>query len=180
MSLPVLPSRPLHPGPVVRGKVHAAVWLARQLARLSPQRLREVMTTLSRGARAADHAEARQARDEVLSVSARCCGPEACLPRSIAVALLCRTRGTWPTWCVGVLAAPPFLAHAWVEVDGRMVDEPVASDFYRKFFAVRPAGQPPAPTVAPDSAGLRVGPTGSSAGPRPPAAVTQRWEGREP
>jgi hypothetical protein len=140
MSLPVLPSRPLHPGLAVRGTVHAAELIARRLARLSPQRLRAVMTTLSKGAHAADYAEARQARDEVLSVSARCCGPEACLPRSIAVALVCRSRGTWPAWCVGVLAAPPFLAHAWVEVDGQMVDEPVDSDFYRKFFAVGPDG----------------------------------------
>lgn len=140
MSLPVLPTRPLRPRLAVRGKVHVAVWVARRLARLSPRRLREVMTALSRGARAADYPQARQARDEVLSVSTWCCGPEACLPRSIAVALVCRTRGTWPAWCVGVLAAPPFLAHAWVEVDGQMVDEPVDSDFYRKFFAVRPDG----------------------------------------
>lgn len=95
------------------------------------------MTLLSRGARVADHAEARQARDEVLSVCPRHCGsPTACLPRSIAVALVCRSRGTWPTWCVGVRAAPPFLAHAWIEVAGEMVDEPVDGDCYRKFFTV--------------------------------------------
>jgi hypothetical protein len=140
MNLPVLPSRTLRPGPVVRGTVLVAVLVARRLARLSPQRLRAVMTTLSGGARAADYDEARQARDEVLNLSARCCGPEACLPRSIAVALVCRSRGTWPAWCVGVLAAPPFLAHAWVEAGGQMVDEPVDSDFYRKFFAVGPDG----------------------------------------
>jgi len=157
MSLPVLPSRPLRPRLAVRLKVRAAVWVARRLAKRSPQRLKAVMTLLSRRARAADRAEARQARDEVLSVSPRQCGsPAACLPRSIAVALVCRTRGTWPTWCVGVLAAPPFLAHAWIEVAGAMVDEPVDSDYYRRFFAVEPIRDAAeALTASPNSAGHR-------------------------
>ncbi|MFF3484523.1 lasso peptide biosynthesis B2 protein [Streptomyces sp. NPDC002701] len=159
MSLPVLPSRPLRPPLAVRLEIRTAVWVARRLARRSPQRIRAVMTLLSRGVRAADRAQARQARDEVLSVSPRYCGPPAaCLPRSIAVALLCRTRGTWPTWCVGVLAAPPFLAHAWVEVAGEMVDEPVDSDCYRKFFAVEPVrGPTDARAASTNSAGHRSG-----------------------
>ncbi|GAA2972940.1 lasso peptide biosynthesis B2 protein [Streptomyces enissocaesilis] len=142
MSLPVLPSRPLRPRLAVRLKVRCAVGLARLLSTRSPQHIRSVMTALSARTCPADYAEARQARDEVLSVSPRCCGPSACLPRSIAVALLCRTRGTWPTWCVGVVAAPPFLAHAWIEVAGEMVDEPVDSNCYRKFFAVEPVRDP--------------------------------------
>lgn len=157
MSLPVLPSRPVRPRLAVRLKVRTVVWIARRLAKRSPHRLKAVMTLLSKRARAANHAQARQARDEVLSVSPRQCGsPAACLPRSIAVALLCRTRGTWPTWCVGVLAAPPFVAHAWIEVAGRMVDEPVDSDCYRKFFAVEPIREPvDALAASPNSAGHR-------------------------
>ncbi|MBY8853914.1 lasso peptide biosynthesis B2 protein, partial [Saccharothrix sp. MB29] len=77
----------------------------------------------ARTARPSTYAEARLARHTVLTVSTRCCGDNACLPRSLATALLCRTRGHWPTWCAGVVAAPPFTAHAWVEAEGRMVDE---------------------------------------------------------
>lgn len=139
MTTPVLPSRPLRPRLAVRIRVRLLVLVARVLAKRSPQCIRRVMTAFSAGTRAAGHGEARQARDEVLSVSTRCCGPSACLPRSIAVALLCRSRGTWPTWCVGVVAAPPFRAHAWIEVAGEMVDEPVDSACYRRFFAVEPA-----------------------------------------
>lgn len=47
----------------------------------------------------------------------------ACLPRSLAIVLLCRFRGAWPTWCAGVRRAAPFSAHAWAEVDGCSVGE---------------------------------------------------------
>ena len=45
------------------------------------------------------------------------------MPRSIATALLCRMSGTWPTWRVGVRTVAPFSAHAWVEAEGKPVDE---------------------------------------------------------
>lgn len=140
MSLPVLPERPLRLSPWSGLLARAAVFTAYRLAKRSPRRIRAVLTRVRGGAPAATYEQAKAARDAVLTVSTKCCGPEACLPRSIAVALLCRARGHWPTWCVGVIAAPPFQAHAWVEAGGDVVDEPVDASFYERFFAVPPAG----------------------------------------
>lgn len=139
MSLPVLPDQPMRV-PLSTGMAARLVVLAGyRLANRSPKRIRSVLVKVRGNARAATYEEARNARDTVLTVSTKCCGPEACLPRSIAVALLCRLRGCWPTWCVGVITAPPFLAHAWVEAEGEVVSEPVGGSYYRKFFAVAPA-----------------------------------------
>ena len=115
-----------------------AVVVARGLAMLPPRRIRAVLTVLRRGARPAGYAEAKAARDLVLAVSLRCLGPQGCLPRSLATAVLCRLSGRWPTWCVGVRKAPPFGAHAWVEADGRMVDEPLPDGYFARLTAVPP------------------------------------------
>lgn len=66
-----------------------------------------------------------------LAVSLRCLGPQGCLPRSVAVVLLCRLSGAWPTWCAGVRVMPPFGAHAWVEADGVPVDENLPAQYFR-------------------------------------------------
>ena len=50
--------------------------------------------------------------------------------------LLCRQRGYAPTWCVGVVATPPFAAHAWIEADDRIVDEPIDASYLRTFYRV--------------------------------------------
>jgi transglutaminase superfamily protein len=114
-----------------------AVGAARLLARLSPRSLRRVLTMLARGATAASYAQALAARREVVSVSILCAG-EGCLQRSVATALLCRARGTWPTWCTGVRTRPYFKAHAWVEADGRPVDEPEDTDLLKVVISVPP------------------------------------------
>jgi hypothetical protein len=72
-----------------------------------------------------------------VAVSVLCAG-EGCLQRSLATALLCRLRGTWPTWCTGVRTMP-FSAHAWVEADGEPVDEPHPAGHYRPVITVPPA-----------------------------------------
>jgi hypothetical protein len=108
------------------------------MARLSPARIREVLTVLRRGARPATYTGAKQSRDAVLAVSLMCAGPQGCLPRSLATALLCRMTGTWPTWCTGARKKPPFGAHAWVEADGRMVDEHLPADYFIRLMAVEP------------------------------------------
>ncbi|GAA4936911.1 lasso peptide biosynthesis B2 protein [Streptomyces coeruleoprunus] len=110
------------PGLGTRLTVHAAVAAARLLAHLPPRRIRAVLGLARRGARPARFAEALRARREVTAVSTLCAG-RYCLPRSLATALLCRMRGHWPTWCSGVRTSP-FGAHAWVEAEGRPVDEP--------------------------------------------------------
>ncbi|MGW6055065.1 lasso peptide biosynthesis B2 protein [Streptomyces sp. NPDC055189] len=139
----VLPEVPVRVSPATRLTGRLAVAAAGKLAGKPPKRLREILVRASSGARAATYEEAKLARDEILMISPACRGRNACLPRSISTALLCRTRGIWPTWCVGVVASPPFGAHAWLEVDGDIVDEPIGSDFYRSFFRVAPPGSVP-------------------------------------
>ncbi|MCX5047739.1 MULTISPECIES: lasso peptide biosynthesis B2 protein [unclassified Streptomyces] len=120
-----------------------AVAAARVLASRRPARLRSVLEFLRRGAPPATADQALQARQAIVSVSLRCAG-QACLQRSIAVALLCRFRGVWPTWCTGVRTSP-FAAHAWIEVAGLPVGEPVPAGHYRPLLVVPPAGRRGAP-----------------------------------
>jgi len=136
MTIPVLPGTHVKTSLPGRLTARAAVGFARILAKRKPKKIKRILTTLRAGARPASFAEARAARDTVLTVSPRCCGSRACLTRSIASVLLCRARGRWPTWCVGVLAAPPFTAHAWIEAEGRMVDELLDGTCYRQMISV--------------------------------------------
>jgi hypothetical protein len=114
--------------------VHAAVAVARLLATRRPAHIRAVLRRLPAGRRAATYDEVSAVRDEVTAVSLICAAREGCLPRSLAVVLLCRLAGCRVTWCVGVRRVAPFGAHAWVEVDGRMVDEPYPSGYFRPLF----------------------------------------------
>ncbi|RJO78080.1 lasso peptide biosynthesis B2 protein [Nocardia panacis] len=118
-----------------RPPILLAVTLAQLLAHRPPERIRATLSSLRRGARPATYAQAQQARNQVLAASIHCAG-EGCLQRSVATALLCRLRGHWPTWCVGV-RTQPFGAHAWVEAEGRAVDEPHPDDYYRPIITVR-------------------------------------------
>jgi hypothetical protein len=98
-----------------------AIATANLLARLSPWKLRRVLQVLARRARPSTAEEASRARNAVTAVSARCRG-NWCLQRSIATVLMSRLAGHWPDWYTGVRLAP-FAAHAWVEADGKPVDE---------------------------------------------------------
>ncbi|MEU8783053.1 lasso peptide biosynthesis B2 protein [Streptomyces sp. NPDC048637] len=114
----------------------AAVMTAFLLATLPPRRIRAVLRLVRWRAKPTTYDQALAARSDVVAVNARCAGSY-CLQRSLATTLLCRARGTWPAWIVGV-RTPPFAAHAWVEVDGHPVGEPVESSTYRAILAVRP------------------------------------------
>lgn len=116
--------------------VHTAVALARVLARRPPRQIRRVLGLLRRGASPATREEALAAWQAVTAVSLVCAAREGCLPRSLAVALLCRMRGGWAVWCVGTRRLPPFAAHAWVEVDGVPVGEEFPADYFRALFTV--------------------------------------------
>jgi hypothetical protein len=105
----------------------------------SPGQIHRILSRLSRGARPATYSEAADARREVTTIDAYCGGPYGCLPRSIATAILCRLRGSWPTWQTGPRIHPPFSAHAWVEVDGIAVDEPFPEGFHIAMLTVAPA-----------------------------------------
>jgi hypothetical protein len=121
----------------IRLAAHFAVALARLLARQSPGRIRRLLLVIRRGARPATQGEASAARRAVVAVSVLCAG-EGCLQRSLATALLCRLRGSWPTWCTGVRTMP-FGAHAWVEAAGVPVDEPDPPGRYRPVIVVPPS-----------------------------------------
>ncbi|MFI9452454.1 lasso peptide biosynthesis B2 protein [Amycolatopsis sp. NPDC052450] len=110
-----------------------AAWL---LTRQSPARIQTILLLARRGARPATYAQASRAKENVLATSVQCAG-EGCLQRSLATALLCRLRGTWPTWCTGVRTRP-FGAHAWVQADDHPVDEPYPRDYYRPILVVPP------------------------------------------
>jgi hypothetical protein len=113
-----------------------AVGAARVLAHLPPRRLRALLTLLRRRAAPATHQQAAEALDAVLAVSVLY-GGRYCLQRSLATTLLCRIRGSWPTWCTGVRTAP-FIAHAWVEAGGRPVGEPHSAGYYRPLIVIPP------------------------------------------
>ncbi|MFC6879150.1 MULTISPECIES: lasso peptide biosynthesis B2 protein [Actinomadura] len=129
--------------PRIRARLAAAGGAA--LARLRPHTIRAVLSLLRAGARPARRHEAEALCEDVLAVSLRAHGHAACLRRSLAVVLLGRMRGVWPTWCVGVLLAPPFTAHAWVEAEDAMVGERIDARFYGRLIRVAPSGDPASP-----------------------------------
>jgi hypothetical protein len=113
-----------------------AVVVARMLSHVSPRHLSAVLRLARGRARPASYQEAAAARSAVVRVSRRCAGA-GCLPRSIAAALLCRFRGVWPSWRVGVLTSP-LAAHAWIEAEGRPVDEPQGVERFQPLMTVGP------------------------------------------
>ncbi|MFF4737274.1 lasso peptide biosynthesis B2 protein [Streptomyces sp. NPDC001262] len=86
-------------------------------------------------------AQTSAARTEVIAVSLRC-AVDGCLQLSTATALLCRMRGAWPTWRVGVRTTP-FAAHSWVEADGQVIDEPLPDGYYQPLMTIAPLPAPP-------------------------------------
>lgn len=143
MTTPSAVSRP--GGVPLRRRLAArfAVGLASVLAPLPPRRIRSVLALLRCGAAPATYRQAQEARDAVLAVSLSCAGPQGCLRRSVATALLCRMTGRWPTWCVGVRVLPPFGAHAWVEAEGSLVDEEVPETYFSRLMALPPKDHTP-------------------------------------
>ncbi|MFD9961395.1 lasso peptide biosynthesis B2 protein [Amycolatopsis sp. NPDC058986] len=138
MTTPSALGRPL-PVPLGRrSSARLAVVLAKLIAKLPPRRIKALLRVLRRGARPASYEQAKSARDAVLAVSLTCRGPQGCLPRSLAAAVLCRFGGTWPTWCAGVRMKPPFGAHAWIEAEDRLVDEGAPSGYFGRLLAVGP------------------------------------------
>ncbi|MCH0541888.1 lasso peptide biosynthesis B2 protein [Streptomyces sp. MUM 203J] len=112
------------------------------LSLLPPRRIRAVLGWARRGAAPATAEGALDARDALCAVSLRCAGPQGCLPRSLGAALLCRLRGTWPTWCTGVRTVPPFAAHAWIEAEGRPVGEGMPDGYFTRLITVGPRRRP--------------------------------------
>lgn len=135
MTTPAVAEQAARPPLLRQIRPRCAVGVARVLVWLPPARLQRVLRLISKGARPAGYAEAALARRSVVAISTRCAGL-GCLQRSVATALLCRSRGRWPDWCTG-FRSQPFGAHAWVEADGRPVDEPGELAVFRTVLAVR-------------------------------------------
>lgn len=138
----ILPDEPVRLSPIARAQVSVAVTAARLLRKRRPETLRKVVTRIVHGGAPATFDATKHVRDQVLTASAHCRGGHACLIRSLAVVLVCRLRGFTPVWSVGVLAVPPFTAHAWVEAEGEIVDEPLTVTDYRAFFKIPSQPQP--------------------------------------
>ncbi|MER6423556.1 lasso peptide biosynthesis B2 protein [Streptomyces sp. NPDC001137] len=138
MTTPSALERPTGVSPGLRLAARLVLLPAVVLALLPPRRIRAVLGVLRRGATPATTPQAQTARDAMCAVSLRCTGPKGCLPRSLGAALLCRLRGTWPTWCAGVRVVPPFTAHAWIEAEGRPVGEGVPDDYFARLVSVEP------------------------------------------
>jgi hypothetical protein len=118
--------------------IHVVVLVARVLATLPPGRLRRVLARVCGPARPAGPGDAERWYTEVTACSARCAGWRGCLPRSISICLLARLEGTWPHWCAGVVATPPFAAHAWVEAGDQIIGDPGRPGDYRALLRVSP------------------------------------------
>lgn len=129
-----------------RSMARGAVAAAHVIARLPPTRMRTVLSLLAARARPAPATTVTHAHSLVVAVSSYCAGWRGCLPRAIAVGLICRCSGTWPEWAAGVRATPPFAAHAWVVADGAIVGEPGGSTAFRALMRV-PPGRSTAPEL---------------------------------
>ncbi|WP_167203081.1 lasso peptide biosynthesis B2 protein [Actinomyces respiraculi] len=122
MSSPVLPeTAETRASSWERTYARTAVAAAFVLSRLRPRLLRSVMNRVVARGRRPDADEVLRWRGLVVSISTFCAG-EGCLPRSIATALLARGHGCGVTWCTG-MRDRPFVAHAWVEIDGKPIGE---------------------------------------------------------
>lgn len=122
----------------VRVRVRLASAGAALLARCSVNRIHRTLLRLRSGAAPATSEQAVSMREAVMRVSLPCARPDGCLRRSVAVVLLARMYGSWATWCTGPTTRPPFMAHAWIEAEGRMVGEPVPEDQFCAVIRVRP------------------------------------------
>ncbi|MEU8177010.1 lasso peptide biosynthesis B2 protein [Microbispora hainanensis] len=134
MSTPIMPQRrvSLDRRQAILARVAAGV--ARPLSTLPPHLLCRILARLIDGTRPPNAADVLSWRDAVNSVSRRCAG-EGCLQRSVAVVLLGRFHGAPPAWKTG-FRPDPFVAHAWVEVDGVPIGEPEVVAHFHTVLAV--------------------------------------------
>ena len=119
----------------LRLRVRAAALVAAPLARLSPALMRVVLAWLRRGAAPGLRRRSHAARGDDRRQPARR-RPGGLPAPPLTIALLCRSRGIWPTWCVGVTTLPPFRAHSWVEAEGRIVGEDEPAGQFTELIAI--------------------------------------------
>ncbi len=104
------------------------------LIKLPPKKLSEVIEKLSKNTRKALPKEVESWRTSINSINVRCAG-NGCLQRSVAVMLRGIIARRTPDWVSGFQVSP-FIAHAWVEVDGIPIGEEMDLSNFQKILFV--------------------------------------------
>lgn len=105
------------------------------LIKLPPKKLSEVIEKLSKNTRKALPKEVESWRTSINSINVRCAG-NGCLQRSVAVMLRGIIARRTPEWVSGFQVSP-FIAHAWVEVDGIPIGEEMDLSNFQKILFVK-------------------------------------------
>ena len=105
------------------------------LIKLPPKKLSEVIEKLSKNTRKALPKEVESWRTSINSINVRCAG-NGCLQRSVAVMLRGIIARRTPDWVSGFQVSP-FIAHAWVEVDGIPIGEEMVLSNFQKILFVK-------------------------------------------
>ena len=105
------------------------------LIKLPPKKLSEVIEKLSKNTRKALPKEVESWRTSINSINVRCAG-NGCLQRSVAVMLRGILARRTPDWVSGFQVSP-FIAHAWVEVDGIPIGEEMDLSNFQKILFVK-------------------------------------------
>lgn len=105
------------------------------LIKLPPKKLSEIIEKLSKNTRKAFPKEVESWRISINSINVRCAG-NGCLQRSVAVMLRGIIARRTPDWVSGFQVSP-FIAHAWVEVDGIPIGEEMDLSKFQKILFVK-------------------------------------------
>lgn len=105
------------------------------LIKLPPKKLSEVIEKLIKNTRKALPKEVESWRTSINSINVRCAG-NGCLQRSVAVMLRGIIARRTPDWVSGFQVSP-FIAHAWVEVDGIPIGEEMDLSNFQKILFVK-------------------------------------------
>lgn len=105
------------------------------LIKLPPKKLSEVIEKLSKNTRKALPKEVESWVTSINSINVRCAG-NGCLQRSVAVMLRGIIARRTPDWVSGFQVSP-FIAHAWVEVDGIPIGEEMDLSNFQKILFVK-------------------------------------------
>ena len=104
------------------------------LIKLPPKKLSKIIEKLSKRTRKALPKEVESWRTSINSINVRCAG-NGCLQRSVAVMLRGIIARRTPDWVSGFQVSP-FIAHAWVEVDGIPIGEEMDLSNFQKILFV--------------------------------------------
>ena len=109
---------------------------------LKPDRLQRLISLVVRGTQLADYSVVCDVRCEILFVSGMFRGDMACLIRSVAAMLSVQAARLRADVVRRRRRHAPFAAHAWIEADNRIVDEPIGASYLRTFYRVGASAWP--------------------------------------